>query len=233
VYDDCFLGKENISVLLSTLTDQRLLMLDDELLWKGIMQGDKEMFKALYRKYYHSLFFVGLKEIGDGSLVMDAIQQQFLYLWEKRETIQVAENVKSYLFTSFLRKLTVDWKRSGKAVNLQVAWNNHSKEPVPTPEESLIEKDEQNHLSRLMGQHINELPARQKELIMLRFYEGLTYDEIVQKTGLTHRTVYNKIYEALKKLKLDIDKGQHSYSAALSSVLCALMASSSLIIRHL
>lgn len=220
------------SDLLSTLADQRLLMTDDEILWKGIMQGDKDMFLALYRKYYHSLLFVGLKEIKDASLVKDAIQQQFLYLWEKRASIKLADNVKSYLFTSFLRKLTVDWKRSGKAVNLQVAWNNHSKEPVPTPEESLIEKDEQNHLSRLLVQHINELPARQKELIMLRFYEGLTYDEIVQKTGLTHRTVYNKIHEALKKLKLDIDKGQHSYSAALSVILCALLASSSLIVKH-
>jgi RNA polymerase sigma factor (sigma-70 family) len=206
-------------------------MPEDEILWKGIMQGDKEMFLALYRKYYHSLLFVGLKEIKDAGLVKDAIQQQFLYLWEKRETIQMADNVKSYLFTSFLRKLTVDWKRSGKAVNLQVAWNNHSKEPVYTPEESLIAKDEQNHLSRILVQHINELPARQRELITLRFYEGLSYDEIVQKTGLTHRTVYNKIHEALKKLKLDIDRGQHSYGAALSLILAALLASSSLNVR--
>lgn len=144
----------------------------------------------------------------------------------------MADNVKSYLFTSFLRKLIVDWKRSEKAVNLMVAWNNQPKESQATPEENLIQKDEQDHLSRILLQHINELPSRQKELITLRFYEGLSYDEIVQKTGLTHRTVYNKIHEALKKLKLDIDKGQHSYSAALSLIAGALLASSSLIARH-
>ena len=201
-------------------------MYNDETLWKGLMKGDKEMFLALYRKYYHSLLFIGLKEIKDASLVKDAIQQQFLYLWEKRETIQEAKNVKSYLITSFLRKLTSDWKKLEKTGNLQVAWSNHSEEPLPTPEESLIVKDGQKQLYKLLMYHINALPARQKELIILKFYEGLTYEEIVQKTGLAHRSVYNKIHEALKKLKLELEKEHTSYGKALSVMLSVLIASS-------
>lgn len=169
------------------------------------MEGDQDMFLALYRKYYHSLLFIGLKEIKDANLVKDAIQQQFLYLWEKRNSIQPAKNVKAYLVSSFLRKLTADWKRSEKTDNLQVAWNNTVEVPLPTPEESLIWKDEQQQLCRLLMDHVNALPARQKELIILRFYEGLSYEEIVQRTNLTHRTVYNKIHEALKKLKLELE----------------------------
>ena len=200
-------------------------MHNDETLWKGLMKGDKEMFLALYRKYYHSLLFIGLKEIKDASLVKDAIQQQFLYLWEKRETIHEAKNVKSYLITSFLRKLTSDWKKLEKTGNLQVAWSNHSEEPLPTPEESLIVKDGQRQLYKLLMYHINALPARQKELVILKFYEGLTYEEIVQKTGLAHRSVYNKIHEALKKLKLELEKEHSSYGKALSVMLSVLIAS--------
>jgi RNA polymerase sigma factor (sigma-70 family) len=207
-------------------------MYNDEILWKGLMQGDKEMFLALYRKYYHSLLFIGLKEIKDPCLVKDAIQQQFLYLWEKRETIQEAKNVRAYLITSFLRKLTSDWKKLEKAGNLQVAWSNHSGEPLPTPEESLIAKDGQKQLYKLLMYHINALPARQKELIILKFYEGFSYEEIVQKTGLTHRSVYNKIHEALKKLKLELEKEHTSYSTALSVMLSAFMASCSFICGH-
>ncbi|HKO79984.1 MAG TPA: sigma-70 family RNA polymerase sigma factor [Chitinophagaceae bacterium] len=200
-------------------------MHNDETLWKGLMKGDKEMFLALYRKYYHSLLFIGLKEIKDASLVKDAIQQQFLYLWEKRETIHEAKNVRSYLITSFLRKLTSDWKKLEKTGNLQVAWSNHSEEPLPTPEESLIVKDGQRQLYKLLMYHINALPARQKELVILKFYEGLTYEEIVQKTGLAHRSVYNKIHEALKKLKLELEKEHTSYGKALSVMLSVLIAS--------
>lgn len=203
-------------------------MYNDETLWKGVMEGDREMFLALYRKYYHSLLFIGLKEIKDAHLVKDAIQQQFLYLWEKRGTIQMATNVRAYLITSFLRKLTADWKKSEKAGNLQVAWNNLSEEPLPTPEEKLIRKDEEQQLYGHLMSHINALPARQKELIMLKFYEGLSYEEIVQKTNLTHRTVYNKIHEALKKLKSELEpakeKERFSFGFLFSAVLSLSVA---------
>lgn len=199
-------------------------MYNDEILWKGIMEGDREMFLALYRKYYHSLLFIGLKEIKDAHLVKDAIQQQFLYLWEKRETIQMAKNVRAYLIVSFLRKLSADWKKSERASNLKVAWNNLSDEPLTTPEEKLIIKDDQEQLCRLLMSHINALPARQKELIILRFYEGLTYEEIVQKTNLTHRTVYNKIHEALKKLKLELKQDKRKVAIGLVvSILVSVM----------
>jgi len=95
----------------------------------------------------------------------------------------------------------------------------------PTPEEKLINKDEQSHLFKLLMNHINDLPNRQKELIVLRFYEGLSYEEIVYKTGLSHRTVYNKIHEALKKLKLDIVQSKHSQSAAMLILITILSSS--------
>lgn len=198
---------------------------NDEILWNGLMEGNREMFLAIYRKYYHSLLFIGLKEIKDAHLVKDSIQQQFLYLWEKRETIQPAKNVKAYLITSFLRRLTNDWKKSGKVYNLQVACNNISSDPLPTPEESLITKDEQKHLGKHLMSHINALPARQRELIILKFYEGLPYEEIVQRTGLTHRTVYNKIHEALKRIKLNLEKEQFPHRAVISVILYAISSS--------
>jgi RNA polymerase sigma factor (sigma-70 family) len=200
-------------------------MINDETLWEGMKQGDQEMFLSLYRKYYHSLLFIGLKEIRDAQLVKDSIQQLFLYLWEKRETISEARNIKSYLITSFLRKLSADWKRSRTASNLQVVCNNYLEDSQPTPEEKLIKKDEQKHLFKVLMNHINDLPNRQKELIVLKFYEGLSYEEIVQRTGLSHRTVYNKIHEALKKLKLEIVMSQHSHSVALVLLITVLTSS--------
>jgi len=134
----------------------------------GLRQGDKEMFLALYKKYYHTLLFIGLKEMKDAQLVKDTIQQLFLYLWEKRETIQEANNVRCYLVTSFLRKLTADWKKSKQSGMLQVVWNSYTEDSQPNPEEKLIRKDEQSHLFKLLMDRINELPNRQKELIVLK-----------------------------------------------------------------
>jgi len=198
---------------------------NDQILWNGLQKGDKEMLLALYKKYYHSLLFIGLKEIKDAQVVKDTIQQLFLNLWEKRTSIEEARNIRTYIITSFLRKLNYDWKRSGKTGSLQVIWNNFSKDPQPNPEEGLIRKDEQYHSFKLLMQHINELPNRQRELIVLKFYEGLSYDEIVQRTGLSHRTVYNKIHEGLKKLKLDLATTQDARKRALSSLITFLTSS--------
>lgn len=201
---------------------------NDNNLWQGLKQGNKEMFLALYKKYYHTLLFIGVKEMKDAHLVKDIIQQLFLYLWEKRETIQDARDVRSYLITSFLRKLTADWKKSKQSGLLEVVWSSYPDDPQPNPEEKLIRKDEQSHLFKLLMDRINELPNRQKELIILKFYEGLSYQEIVQRTGLSHRTVYNKIHEGLKKLKLDIVKNQHSRSAALLLLLNVLASAATI-----
>jgi RNA polymerase sigma factor (sigma-70 family) len=198
-------------------------MYTDEILWRGMMAGDRDMFLALYRKYYHSLLFIGLKRIKDPHLVKDAIQQQFLYLWEKRQTIQEAQNVRSYLINSFLRKLATDWIKTEKSTRLEIAWSNIDHEPLPSPEESLIANQEQRQIHELLMANINALPARQRELIVMKFYDGLSYDEIVEKTGLTHRTVYNKIHEALKKLKQDIGKEQGIYGAALSILVASII----------
>ena len=201
---------------------------NDNNLWQGLKQGDKEMFLALYKKYYHTLLFIGVKEMKDAHLVKDIIQQLFLYLWEKRETIQDARDVKSYLITSFLRKLTADWKKNKESGLLKVVWSSYPEDPQPNPEEKLIRKDEQSHLVKVLMDRINELPNRQKELITLKFYEGLTYEEIVQRTGLSHRTVYNKIHEGLKKLKVDIVKSRYPQSAALLSLLNVLASSATI-----
>lgn len=197
-------------------------MYNDEMLWRGMMKGDKEMFLALYRKYYHSLLFIGLKEIKDVHLVKDVIQQQFLYLWEKRESISEARDVRAYLITTFLRKLSADWRESEKRGNLMVAWSNLADQQAPSPEEILIVRSERQDLYEALTEGLNALPVRQKELIIMRFYEGLSYEEIVQRTGLTHRTVYNKVHEAIKKLRLGLDKEESAYRAILSVLLFLL-----------
>lgn len=200
-------------------------MHSDEILWDGLLRGDQEMFMSLYKKHYHTLFFLGLREIKDANLVKDTIHQVFLYIWEKRNSLHSAKNVKSYLVISFLRKLSDDWKKAGRVSSLQLVHSEYSEDATPTPEESLIYKDEQQQQVRQLLDSINELPSRQRELIQLRFYEGLSIDEIVHQTGLSHRTVYNKIFEALKKMRTDIGQGRHSRSASFLLLFSAIAIS--------
>lgn len=174
----------------------------DNLRWERLLHGDHDALYELYTHYYHTLLFIGLKHIPDADLVKDVIQQQFLYFWEKRQSLREARNVRSYIIISFLRRLTSDWIKARRIINLEVAWSKKEEEYIEFPyEEHLIIKDGNEAICKNLMAVINGLPARQRELIILKFYEGLSYDEITQKTGLAHRTVYNKIHEALDKIR--------------------------------
>lgn len=195
---------------------------NDAQLWMGLQSGEKEAFLLLYRKYYHALLFIGLKEFRDGELVKDAIQQLFLYLWDKRDSLGEARNVRSYLVIALLRRLSADWKKTARHEHLALVWNSSAEVPMPTPEEALITRQTQDSAHSYLKQHIAALPARQRELIILKFYEGLSYEEIVDRTGLTYRTVYNKIHEALKKMRGNIRKDHPAYGEVMPILLAWL-----------
>ncbi|MHA4812538.1 RNA polymerase sigma factor [Flavitalea flava] len=178
----------------------------DQSNWTALLNGNKDALYQLYIQFYHTLFFIGLKHTSDADLVKDVIQQQFLYFWERRSTMMEARNVRSYIIMSFLRRLNNDWVKARKTIRLEVAWSKMEEDDFfeTSPEEKLIERNNNELVSKNLAVTINALPARQRELIILKFYEGLGYEDIVRKTGLTRRTVYNKIHEALSKIRSEI-----------------------------
>ncbi|HEX7357937.1 MAG TPA: sigma factor-like helix-turn-helix DNA-binding protein, partial [Ignavibacteriaceae bacterium] len=62
------------------------------------------------------------------------------------------------------------------------------------------------------------LPKRCQKVIYLKFYEGLTTEGIVEKSGLNKRTVYNNLFEGIKMLRseLSINKAAEQFAILLS-----------------
>lgn len=92
-----------------------ILNTGDEL-WEQFVAGDKSAFSILYKHYVSDLYLFGLRLSQNQELVKDAIQELFVSLWNKRETLPQVTNVKSYLITSLrnkvLRKISNNQKTS-------------------------------------------------------------------------------------------------------------------------
>ena len=56
-------------------------------------------------------------------------------------------------------------------------------------------------LQQTVGDVLNKLPARQQEIIFLRFYEGLSYEEIADVMGIQLSSTYKLLYKALENLQ--------------------------------
>jgi len=176
----------------------------DEDLWESLLTGDKDALYLLYTRFYQPLLFFGLKYKADAPFVKDAINQLFLYLWEKRDRLHVARNVRNYLYTSLRRLLA---KQGLQEMYVPTDHLEEEGQPVvPSREDTWIAEQELDQRSLLMAAAINKLPSRLRQLLLMKYYENLSYEEIASKTGLSLRTIYNKNHEAITRLRQDLEK---------------------------
>ena len=135
-----------------------------------------------------------LNNIRDTEKARDIIQDTYEKLWRKREMVS-SEKVKSYLFTAayhtmidLLRKEKWSWDFSG--VN----------------RDNYYHTDQYSDLNEILHEAIGRLPEDQRSVIMLRDYEGYSYQEIAEITGLSESQVKVYIYRGRLFLKRYIGK---------------------------
>lgn len=139
--------------------------------------------------YADSLYRFVLKNLRDSAMAEDIIQDTFEKLWMKLEEVS-ALKVKSYLFTTAYHTM-IDYIRKEK--------RNVFVDPANLYEGS--EADNYSDLGEVLERAVKNLPADQKAVVMLRDYEGYSYKEIAEITGLSEAQVKVYIYRARVYLK--------------------------------
>ena len=79
--------------------------------WDKIQQGDEEAFRQLYEQYADLLYGYGMKIAGDDTLVTEAIQSLFVYIFEKRETCAAPQSIPAYLCVSLRHMIVNELKK--------------------------------------------------------------------------------------------------------------------------
>lgn len=188
-------------------------------LTERLRNGNREALFSMMTFYYNDLFRYGMKFTADKDLTKDIIGQFFLHIWDHREKFTSAENIKAYLIVSFKRFLFDYLSKISRQLNFLEAEMPCYEYPY---EEYIISFQNKENVKALLLRAIRELPQRQQELVQLRFYDQLSYEEIAEKTSLSIRTVYNKLHEAIKKLRCPLLKEsiqRNLYSLYLVAVL--------------
>ena len=135
-----------------------------------------------------------LKSIEDEDEARDIVQDTFEKLWRKAESVNFSK-VKSYIFTAAYHTM-IDRIRKRK---------RHT-EYLNYDFEEAIEGEQYSDLNEILHQGLKQLPDIQKNVILLRDYEGYSYEEIGEITGLNESQVKVYIYRARKFLKQYIGK---------------------------
>jgi RNA polymerase sigma factor (sigma-70 family) len=168
-------------------------------IWHSFKQGNWDAYTSLYNDYYSLLNNYGYKFTHSMNLIEDAIHDLFIRLWTTRNNLGNPVSVKNYLLKSLrntlLRKIKTEDKYTGidsddYPFGFEVSYNNPSGLAIE-------EKDFREKVKAV----INTLPPRQKEIIYLRFYEGLSYDEIADIMSISVNSTYKLLYKALENLQ--------------------------------
>lgn len=134
-----------------------------------------------------------VKQIRDMDLSQDIVQEAYIRLWENRENLH-REKSRAYLFTTAYR-LVVDQSRKAKVYENYI----ENTERVTACQNSYSDsKDWLNYA-------VEQLPKDQKTVILLRDYEGYSYQEIGEITHLSEAQVKTYIYRARIALKKSME----------------------------
>lgn len=185
-------------------------------IWQRFRKGDEKAFSYLFDAYHLQLFEYGRRFTMDENLVKDSIQDLFFELARKREKLSSTDNILFYLLKALRLRIFVNlrkYKSAGSGINedlLQEFYLTYSTDV------DLAEKELK--LDRL-AESINQLPARQKETIYLKFYKNLSNREIAEIMQLNYQSVGNNIQKAIHKLKILLESDSDSIILFLQTVI--------------
>jgi len=167
--------------------------------WQDFKHGDWEAYTLLYNTYFHALNNYGYKFCHDKDLIEDTIHDLFVRLWTTKEKLSNPVSIKNYMFKSFRNILFRKLKNEGKFTGISaeeypfgfdVAYNSET-----------LTKIEDQETAEKVKAIIKTLPPRQQEIIFLRFYEGLSYEEIADIMSISISSTYKLFYKALNNLQ--------------------------------
>ena len=145
---------------------------------------------SLSGDFYRVAYYI----LEDEAEAEDAVQELFLKLWSGRDALSGIRNPKGYGFR-VLRNLCLDRiRRSRKmetpAVLPEPEWPGRQDEAV----------DEKERLAKVLDA-IKSLPDRQREVLTLRTLDGLSYEEIAERTGMNQLTLRVLLSQARRKIR--------------------------------
>ena len=174
--------------------------LSNEELWFCLREGDQKAIEDLYRYNYQVLYSYAFKMCRDKELSKDCIQELFVGLWEKRELLSKVSKVRPYLLQSIWHLLIKKLKKNNK--NLTLDENAHYNIDVVFSTESiLIDNQTKTEKASKLKDALADLSTRQKQIIFMQYYEGLTIDEIEQITELKYQSIKNLTHRAMVTLR--------------------------------
>lgn len=174
-------------------------------LWNEIRYGNERALYQLYMSCYDSLLRYGLHISGDKVKAMDCINEAFTEIWTKRDRLPEVKEVHGYLFVIYKRKLVRLIHHKRPVYSLPGDEFPPTLQSESSYEDMLIASQSEEEKKNRIHTALINLTSRQKELIRMRYFDGMSMEDIAGKLHLSLRTIYNTIHSAIATLRKEME----------------------------
>jgi RNA polymerase sigma-70 factor (ECF subfamily) len=154
--------------------------------------GDQVGFELLVRRHERVLFTVALRMVGNREDAADATQNTFVKVYQHLEDFDVDKR-----FFSWLYRILVN-----ECLNILRARrpSHESSEPLLSTEVGPLDALERKERHRRIQAALMALPHEYREVVVLRHFAGLSYEDIGTALGVPARTIKSRLYTARQRL---------------------------------
>jgi RNA polymerase sigma-70 factor (ECF subfamily) len=168
-------------------SEKKMVREPDTTLVEAAIDGDPESFTKLCRRYYPAMVAIAHSLLGDRHLAEDAAQETFAKAAVNLPQLRQANKFAGWLAT-ICRNEARDMAR-------------HENEPKITDEFSrTAAKSEREDSSNAVRQALNKLTKPARELVFLKYYDGLSYEQISKVLGISEQAINGRLRRAKKKI---------------------------------
>ena len=146
---------------------------------------DKNQFEALFRSEFKKLCSFAIRYTRDLDVAKEVVQDSFVKLWERRESMDINQNVKTYLST-IVRNRCLNHIRDTRKFISEFAGAENWLEEMKYHQPDRVQESE---VRKRIGEAIDELPEKCREVFTLNRFENMKYQEIADRLSISVKTV--------------------------------------------
>jgi len=171
--------------------------------------GDRNAFGELVRTYTQGVLHVIYRMCGDMRVAEDAAQETFIQAWLRLKSYRPGTSLRSWLYRIAVNS-AIDMLRKEKRILPGAIEDLSLADPLPGPE-ALAANSER---AEAVQQAVLSLPEACRAVLVLREYEGLSYQEIAGTLDIPVGTVMSRLNYARKRLREKLEVQLFSYMEA-------------------
>jgi len=173
-------------------------MIDEKYLIEGLKNGNKLIFEEVYRDYYVPLCYYCLRYVETLEDSEEIVQDLFVKIWEKRDSMEINTSLKAYLYRSVQNYALNFLSKKKTQERYMMIQSRQLNDDFGIEKNELVEEE----LRVLLKHAILQLPDKRRRIFELSRFEGMKYSRIAEKLSISVKTVESQMTKALKYLRV-------------------------------